>query len=375
MNEKKHIVVWWDSPCKGMISVLDELSQIWGNDYCHVITGDTGEHRRNMGWSDVGACFKNHLIIRRDEEWRCKTLEEFFKYADAIHIFNGITRPIFMHLIKEAQKRSIKHLFMTEAYSNLMSGWKKYIKALYMRWVLPFKVRPYAKHSMGVICLSGKRDFELNQFEQLGFPRTRIFPFGYWTKSRPHKQVSNAIERVYFLCPGVLEKYKGVDLLLHAIAKLKKINPNASFSVNITGNGSQEIALKMLAKQLSITEEVIFHGALPEYDFQKLINNTDVLIAPGRFEPWGIRINEAIQRGEAVICSDGLGAAYLVSEFDGGIVFPSGNVNALANAMNELINSERLAKAKENNILHAEEISPKKKARQLYEYLQYLVQN
>lgn len=374
MNRNKHIVVWWDSPCKGMISVLDELSQIWGNDYCHVITGDTGEHRRNMGWNEVSECFKNHLIIRRDEEWCSKTLKEFLKYTDAIHIFNGITRPIFLHLIEEAQKRNIKHLFMTEAYSNLQCGWKKMLKFLYMRWCLPYRVRPYAKYALGVVCLSGKREFELNQLEQLGFPRTKIFPFGYWTKSRQHKSVSSCTEHVYFLCPGVLEKYKGVDMLLYAVANLKKINPRASFSVNITGKGSQERSLRKLAAQLNITDNVFFHGALPETDFQKLISLTDILIAPGRFEPWGIRINEAIQRGEAVICSDGLGAAYLVSEFEGGIVFPSGNVKALANAMNELLNNEKLIKAKQNNISHAEEISPKQKARQLYEYLHQFVQ-
>lgn len=375
MMEKPAFVIWWDSPCKGMISVLGELSQLMGADNCRVITGDTGKHRRSMGWRDIGSCFKEHLVIQRDENWEKNTLTEFRKHPDAVHIFNGITRPIFRHLITEAQHKGIKHIFMTEAYSNLLSGWKKRLKSLYMRCVLPFKVRPYAKQSLGIICLSGKRDFELQQLAQLGFPRERIFPFGYWTKSRSHKIKSLSSEHVSFLCPGVLEKYKGVDILLHAVADLKKINPKASFSVNITGRGTQELALRKLAAQLGITDKVIFHGALPEDDFRKLISYTDVLIAPGRFEPWGIRINEAIQRGEAVICSDGLGAAYLVSEFEGGIVFPSGDVKALVNAMIELLNNEKLAIAKQNNILHAEEISPAQKARQLYEYLHQLVQN
>ena len=59
-----------------------------------------------------------------------------------------------------------------------------------------------------------------------------------------------------------------------------------------------------------------------------------MFVLPSRHDGWGVVVNQAIAAGLPVICSDAVGAAAdLVSNGVNGYVFPSGNVEQLAEAM------------------------------------------
>lgn len=123
-------------------------------------------------------------------------------------------------------------------------------------------------------------------------------------------------------------------------------------------------------KILDISDIVSFHGVLSESDMNALLKNIDILVAPGYREPWGIRINEAIQRGNAVICSDGIGASTLIEEGKGGSVFRSGDYIDLYSKLKEyFVSNNKLSKAKSNNLVYKERISCKVKAIELYNLL------
>ena len=367
----KKLVFWWNIPCKGIIDLLEDACSLESPYECHVITGGTGKHRKSMGWAEASALFPNHKIVSDEENWVESTTKLFETYTNAIHVFNGIDTLLFKHLIRQAQLQKIPHIFMSEAFSNLYTGYKKCLKSLYMRYILPFKIRPFAKHALGIISLSGKRDFEIEQFKRLGFSQDRIIPFGYWTNAAPIHILSDA-EYIHMLCPGLLEKYKGVDILIRAIHKLKKRGNNTKFLCHITGKGSQLEFIKSLTRKLELEDCVVIHGVLSENQYEELLKKIDILVAPGRFEPWGIRINEAIQRGQAVVCSNGLGAAYLVQESRGGIVYESGNVTALETALETMLKEVNLQQAKSANLRYAPTISTKVMAHKLLAYIHYL---
>ncbi len=61
-------------------------------------------------------------------------------------------------------------------------------------------------------------------------------------------------------------------------------------------------------------------------------------------EPWGLVVNEAMNRGLAVIASDAVGAAAggLVRDGVNGLVVPAGDSRALAAAMRALAEDEQL---------------------------------
>ncbi|MCM1522572.1 MAG: glycosyltransferase family 4 protein [Muribaculaceae bacterium] len=371
IKHKPNYVFWWNIPCKGMIHLLKEVcSEILPGSI--TVTGPVDSQRKSMGWDEVKPLFPSHFILK-PEKWIEETTEFFDNHRDYIHVFNGITTKYFYHLSKRAKHEGIPYIYMTEAYSNLASGWRRQLKDIYIKKLLPFRTASLAKNAMGVINLSGKREFELRQFERLGFQKNRIIPFGYWTDSEPIRHSPRNDKRLSLLCPGILEWYKGVDILIKAIA-LCISNGTDKIICHITGRGSRENELKQLVKSLHVDEYVRFHSALSETEYSNLLKEIDVLVAPGRFEPWGIRINEAIQWGIVTVVSDGLGASHLVEESGAGIVFPSGDYQNLSRSICKLANmtGSELHSIKQKSIDYSGKISCRTKAIELVRHLDYL---
>ena len=126
---------------------------------------------------------------------------------------------------------------------------------------------------------------------------------------------------------------------------------------------------RMISRE-KLDDVVILHGVLKEEEYCRLVEHIDILVAPGRNEPWGIRVNEAIQRGQAVIVSDKLGASTLIEKSGGGAVFHSGSVFDLCTKLKPfLCSSQSLTMAKKSNLIYKEQISCVVAAKRLHEIL------
>jgi glycosyltransferase involved in cell wall biosynthesis len=82
---------------------------------------------------------------------------------------------------------------------------------------------------------------------------------------------------------------------------------------------------------------------------REMYADADVLVAPSIWtrtfrEPWGLVVNEAMNRGLAIIASDAVGAVAggLVREEHSGLVVAAGEVDALTRAMTRLANDPEL---------------------------------
>lgn len=370
------IVFWWNIPCAGMIGVLKSYCEDIDNSAI-VVTGALSKSRKSMGWNDKGKLFKSHIILN-DDEWEHKGPEILDQYKDRLHVFNGITHPArMMRVINFAIKRNIKFCNMSEAYSNLSYGLRGLVKDLYIKYYLPLLVRPIAQYSQGILCLSGASSKYLKQFKSLGFSRKAIYPYGYYTDEDISYYYKPAPDgKIHILCPGLLERYKGVDLLIKALHIVTNLQGVKNYICHITGNGHQRRFLESLVVKYGLKDHIIFEGVLDSDKYNELLSHIDVLIAPGRVEPWGIRINEAIQRGNAVIVSSGLGAAELINASRGGAVFRSGDIKDLASKIdNLLINRDRLLCAKQNNVKYKQNISCKYQAEVLAKILDQIIIN
>lgn len=352
------IVFWWNIPCTGMINVLKAYVENIDSTAI-VVTGALSKSRKLMGWDDKGKIFPTHIILS-DDEWEQKGKKIINQYNTRLHVFNGITYPVrIKKMINYACANDVKFCNMSEAYTNLSFGIAKIIKNIYIKYWLPISVCSIAKHSLGVICLSGKSEHNLQQFCNLGFNKNAIFSFGYYTdEDKNYQYVPASDGKVHILCPGLLEKYKGVDILIKAINIVCQMGEK-NFVCHITGKGSQEKYLKFLSAQYGLNDGVvIFEGVLDSTKYKTLLSHIDILVAPGRVEPWGIRVNEAIQRGNVVIVSDKIGASELILESKGGAVFHSGNEKELANLLYAFINGNKnIAVAKMHNIEFKSNIS------------------
>lgn len=90
-------------------------------------------------------------------------------------------------------------------------------------------------------------------------------------------------------------------------------------------------------------------GLLEPAQMREAYAGSDVLVVPSiatkRFrEPWGLVVNEAMNRGLPVIASDAVGAAAggLVRDGTNGLVVPAGDSSALAAAMSRLAGDPQL---------------------------------
>jgi glycosyltransferase involved in cell wall biosynthesis len=132
-------------------------------------------------------------------------------------------------------------------------------------------------------------------------------------------------EPLRYLFVGRLIERKGVDLLLRAFHELER------GELWIAGDGPIRSELE---NATASDQRVHFLGHLKDQALHELYSETDVLVVPSWYEPWGLVINEALAHGIPVIATDQVGAADdLVDPGTNGFVVPAGSSGDLAEAM------------------------------------------
>lgn len=133
---------------------------------------------------------------------------------------------------------------------------------------------------------------------------------------------------------------KGVDLLLHAVAKLPGI-----WQVHIAGDGPARRALEKLAQELGISNRVHFDGVIASSQMPAYLQQLDVLVLPSRTLPnwkeqFGRVLVEAMACEVAVIGSDSGEIPNVIGE--AGLIFPEDEVDALRSKLIQVLQTAGL---------------------------------
>jgi glycosyltransferase involved in cell wall biosynthesis len=135
-----------------------------------------------------------------------------------------------------------------------------------------------------------------------------------------------------FLYSGALIPRKGVDLLADAFSELARQRPDVR--LDIVGQGHLEVELKQ--KLASVASQVRFLGFRQWSQLPSSYHDADILIAPSRYDGWGLIVPEGLAAGLPVIATDQMGAALeLVRPRVNGWCIAAGDAEALAKAMAE----------------------------------------
>ena len=118
--------------------------------------------------------------------------------------------------------------------------------------------------------------------------------------------------------------YKGQRYVIEAIAKLKE-EGNTEFEYHLAGGGDNS-ALKNLAEQLEVSEQVVFEGSLPHDVMFDWLDSLDLYIQPSTVEGLPRALVEAMSRGLPAFASRVGGMPELLEE---NAVFTKKDVNAL----------------------------------------------
>jgi glycosyltransferase involved in cell wall biosynthesis len=144
----------------------------------------------------------------------------------------------------------------------------------------------------------------------------------------------------FFLFVGVLRYYKGLHILLDAVA-------GSDYPVVIVGAGPIEHELKAHARRLGL-KHVMFVGALDDADKVALLTLCYAVAFPShlRSEAFGISLLEGAMYGKPMISSEiGTGTTYINIHQKTGLVVPPSDPQAFAEAMRTLWDNPELARA------------------------------
>lgn len=134
---------------------------------------------------------------------------------------------------------------------------------------------------------------------------------------------------------GRLKKYKSVDHLLFACAKLQHDFP--LLRVTIIGDGDDKERLEKLSAELGLTSIVEFLGFVDEDKKAPLLQKMNFAVNTSSKEGWGLTVVEANACGAPVIAADVQGLRDSVLDGKTGLLYEYGNIDDLVSKMKTLL--------------------------------------
>ncbi|UCD72844.1 MAG: glycosyltransferase family 4 protein [Candidatus Bathyarchaeota archaeon] len=151
---------------------------------------------------------------------------------------------------------------------------------------------------------------------------------------------------------GRLISHKHLDWLIAAMSTVKKRFPNSS--LHVVGDGPIRPELEELVSKYSLSKNTTFYGALSSYrSVAEHMKSASVLVSPSTREGFNMVALEAIVAGTPVVIVDAPNNAALdfVKHRRTGLVVETGNPQAIADAIIELFEDEKLRRRLVENAL------------------------
>ena len=288
-----------------------------------------------------------NLDVNFEELWTCSFAKKVFVYlskqrifkkrltAELMHIRPDITVSLlrreinFINDIKDGSKK-IGELHVNRAnYRNFEEGDANFIKNLFAKfWMCSLVSHLKRLDKFIVLTEEDKASWtELSNVEvipdPLAFDVAEVSPL-------KAKRVIAVGRYVY---------QKGFDLLLQAWAKIEKLFPDWELAIYGMGDRSP---YENLARQLGVDMNRCHLNGSTQ-NIRKEYLESSLFVFSSRFEGFGMVLIEAMACGLPVVSFDcPCGPKDIVSHDEDGLLVPSGDIDKLANAMIQLMDSYEL---------------------------------
>ena len=288
-----------------------------------------------------------NLDVNFEELWTCSFVKKVFVYLSKQRIFKKrltaelmrirpditvslLRREInFINDIKDGSKK-IGELHVNRAnYRNFEEGDANFIKNLFAKFWMRSLVS-HLKQLDKFIVLTEEDKASWTELSNVGvIPDPLAFDI---TEVSPLKA-----KRV--IAVGRYVYQKGFDLLLQAWAKIEKLFPDWELAIYGMGDRS---SYENLAQQLDINMNRCHLNGSTQ-NIRKEYLESSLFVFSSRFEGFGMVLIEAMACGLPVVSFDcPCGPKDIVSHDEDGLLVPSGDIDKLANAMSQLMDSYEL---------------------------------
>ena len=333
----KGVVIWGWSRCRSVMGWMRELSQqvpvrlaLWheGEGFARELQGHPADE-----FADVPGVFVG-------DDWE-KARALFEETKGWVHLVSPYQMsPLSRRVAVEAKRRGDVVGVICEAPWNAQRGWRKGVWEIYLRTVLRRKVRACIRAADFFVCYSGE-DYR-GTARELGWPREKIVNFGYFS---PPVVGSRRMRR------GALDG--------------RKVRVLATATTDRVGRGEEVI--RRGVELAGADFELVMPDFVSMPELIRLYETCDVFVAAGENEPWGMRVNDALNCGMPFVVSDGMGARKLVKTTGAGLAFRPGDAADLARRLREVADGYVAFAGKA--FAAADVISPKEGARQMLEII------
>lgn len=153
-----------------------------------------------------------------------------------------------------------------------------------------------------------------------------------YRNSDEYNKQRSELNKIVFIYSGQLIERKGIYTMLEAFKKFRKLTED--WNLIIVGDGILREYTELYKNENNMEKNILLTGHLQMDDIIKYYSLSDVLILPSHKEVWGLVVNEAMACGNAIICSDKVGASYdIVKEGFNGIIYQDQNADELFNSI------------------------------------------
>lgn len=334
------IVIWAQSNCRSMMALYRAVAGVAGvpvlitlwrynNDGCE------SDVRTKVGFRVDE--FSDVLAVPVGENYAAgsRILQEHKGWTHLFCVWQP--SPVYRKLIVNAKQLGSHVGVMCESPCNMSSGWQGVLKSAFIRLCLPIMAFRVVRSADFFINYSGN---DATPARRIGWSRRKIIAFGYYPppiegSKRCRRKVGS---QFFILSTGILSRHRGADVLVKALRILK--DRGMPYRAVITQEGELLSSLKDFAQRFDLPIE--FPGFLPMREIIKLYETCSVYVGAGRSEPWGMRLNDALNCGAPLVVSTGMGGVNLVRELGCGLEYENGNANDLADKLCSMMLDNRL---------------------------------
>jgi glycosyltransferase involved in cell wall biosynthesis len=152
--------------------------------------------------------------------------------------------------------------------------------------------------------------------------------------SKRKTSIRKDVRKLLFV--GQVRQWKGLDILLKALAKLTDMNLYLDVAGMYDNESKYYRMLNELIQKNNLEKKVHFHGNLSRQDLAALYRQADIFILPSRYETYGMVLLEAMSFGLPIIASTIPSAKQIIKDQVNGIFFENNDPDSLAQAIHQL---------------------------------------